>query len=398
MKRAWGLWVAVVVFGTLFSPSGASGQNSPETPADAPARLEAVRLQGLCLLAAPDARAATVKVLRAGEVVRVVSEQGMWTRVEARGGVVGFVSGGYLTGASVEAPALYRDRLVAAARPGPKDAPGTLVGITPGPEPAAQAPAQAPAAQTPVAEAMGTPVPAGTPLAEGQPVSMPSGPADPAAASGASAPPLQRAATPAADPGGIDRLVASVLKDLRQPAESAPTDRLDAAAREYRERKSRYSLEVYLADCTLVLYEKQADGVRRPARTYAVATPAGDVEPPAGWGVITQIEFEPWWRPTENMKRRARQKGRTLPDVMPPGVKNPMGPFKMHLSHGFAFRIHGNNDPKSIGRRVTNGCIRMRNDEGLELARILDVGTEVVIYDHAPPQVGQGAEAAATRP
>jgi lipoprotein-anchoring transpeptidase ErfK/SrfK len=134
----------------------------------------------------------------------------------------------------------------------------------------------------------------------------------------------------------------------------------------------------------LVLYEKLPDGGRRPARTFQVATPAGDVEPPQGWGVITQIEFEPWWRPTENMKRRARQKGRSLPDVMPPGKQNPMGPFKMHLSHGDAFRIHGNNDPKSIGRKVTNGCIRMRNDEGMELARILDVGTEVVFSEHAP--------------
>jgi lipoprotein-anchoring transpeptidase ErfK/SrfK len=202
----------------------------------------------------------------------------------------------------------------------------------------------------------------------------------------------------APDPQGGDRLVAYVLDQLRRPAATQSSDRLDAAGRDHYERKNRYMIEVFLADNTLVLYEKQANGVRRPAKTYRVATPAGDVEAPAGWGVITQIEFEPWWRPTENMKRRAKQKGRSLPDVMPPGVKNPMGPFKMHLSHGFAYRIHGNNDPKSIGRRVTNGCIRMRNDEGLELAKILDVGTEVVISAHASPTVGQGAEAIAPGP
>jgi hypothetical protein len=412
MKRAWGLRVVAVCFVVLFA-STAGGQNPPPqasaSGADggsgqamaavaAPARLEAVRLQGLCLLAAPDSRTATVRVLRAGEVVRVVATQGEWVRIEVRGGVTGFVQGGYLTGASGDVPALYRDKMAEVARrPGPGDAPGTLIEIKAGPQAASQdavPPQSAPAADGAVSgEPAGcgamAPSPA-APTASGVPVT----PVAPAA----HGPTKPGYPAPTLDPQGIDSLVAHVLQELRKPAPSEPSDRREAAAREHHERTSRFAVEVYLDVCKLVLFEKQADGNRHPTRSYAVATPAGDVEPPTGWGVITQIEFEPWWRPTENMKRRAKQKGRTLPDVMPPGAKNPMGPFKMHLSHGFAFRIHGNNDPKSIGRRVTNGCIRMRNDEGLELARILDVGTEVVIYEHAPPKVGQGAEATAARP
>lgn len=361
-------------------PNGADGPNEADAGAASSVRHEAVRLQGLCLLAGPAAGAATKKVLRAGEVIRVIATDGPWVEIEARGGVRGYVLGGYLTGFSLEAP-MYRDRLIQVARrPGAGDAVGSLldtraVSGTQGHDAAAQASAAGPDVHMPV------------------PGAGLSAPSEPSASSAQAA-----AAMPAPDPQGGDRLVAYVLEQLRRPAPPKPADRLDAAGQDHYERKNRYMIEVFLADNMLVLYEKQPDGVRRPAKTYRVATPAGDVEAPAGWGVITQIEFEPWWRPTENMKRRARQKGRTLPDVMPPGVKNPMGPFKMHLSHGFAYRIHGNNDPKSIGRRVTNGCIRMRNDEGLELARILDVGTEVVISGHASPMAGQGVEAVSPRP
>ncbi len=389
MKRAWRFFVGCCVMLAFFFASGARAEEALREPLPAPdsaapasddgltARLEAVRLQGLCLLDAPNARAATRKVLRAGEVVRVVSAADGWVEIAVRGEVRGFVQAGYLTGFSGDVPAPYRDRLERVSRrPGKDDAVGSLVEIG---LPSGHAPPET----EPVSDREQTEPVAGRPSG-GQPAQTGSGPA--AEAAPRSVVPVSGGATglPAPDPGGVDRFLAMVLEDMKSPAGSSPRDRLDAAARAYYERKNRYAIEVFLADCKLVLFEKLPDGVMRPARTFQVATPAGDVESPQGWGVITQIEFEPWWRPTENMKRRARQKGRSLPDVMPPGKKNPMGPFKMHLSHGAAFRIHGNNDPKSIGRKVTNGCIRMRNDEGMELAKILDVGTEVVFSEHAP--------------
>jgi lipoprotein-anchoring transpeptidase ErfK/SrfK len=60
-----------------------------------------------------------------------------------------------------------------------------------------------------------------------------------------------------------------------------------------------------------------------------------------------------------------------------------MGPFKIALSHrtnkGAIYRIHGNNDPKRVGRRVTGGCVVMGNADGLALAHRIRVGTEVNI-------------------
>jgi L,D-transpeptidase YnhG len=60
-----------------------------------------------------------------------------------------------------------------------------------------------------------------------------------------------------------------------------------------------------------------------------------------------------------------------------------MGSFKISLSHvterGQIYRIHGNNNGKRVGRRVTGGCVCMDNKEGLELATTIRKGTEVEI-------------------
>ncbi len=182
---------------------------------------------------------------------------------------------------------------------------------------------------------------------------------------------------PVADGGGLDRFLATLAPSQAVGEPVAPED---AAA--YNARKNHYSIEVHLSQRKLYLYENLPDGSRHLARAYVVAVPGRDMEAPQGWGVVTGISFEPSWRPTPAMKERALKKGKPLPEYVGPGVKdNPMGPFKIILSHGYGFRIHGNNNPNSIGRPVTSGCIRMRNDEGKDMAKLIDVGTEVVFLD-----------------
>ena len=180
---------------------------------------------------------------------------------------------------------------------------------------------------------------------------------------------------PVANGGGLELYIANVGK----PAAPGPAATSDERYAEFAASNNRYSIEVRLSQRRLYLYENLPDGSRRLAQVYTVAVPSRDMEAPQGWGVVTGVSFEPWWRPTPAMKERARKKGKTLPESVPPGVKeNPMGTFKIFLSHGMGFRIHGNNNPGSIGRPVTSGCIRMRNDEGREMAKRIDVGTEVV--------------------
>jgi len=143
-----------------------------------------------------------------------------------------------------------------------------------------------------------------------------------------------------------------------------------------------YEIRVSVKQCKLWLYEKQPGGGEKLVRTYDVATPRPGVPGPEGMGVVTRIDFNPWWVPTENLKRAALRKGRQLPARVRPGSSsNPMGKFKIHLSHGSALRIHGTNQPGLIGRRVSSGCIRMHNEQGLEMARAIDEGTPVVVVD-----------------
>ncbi len=188
--------------------------------------------------------------------------------------------------------------------------------------------------------------------------------------------------------------VAPPSREVEQPASAPSTPQLEVATAPLAEQVTyarlphaqpvRYRIEVSVSKCTLWLYAVKADGSKKLVRPYKVATAKSGTPFPKGVGQVTDIEFEPWWYPTENMKRRALSSGKRLAPVAPGSSRNPMGAFKIHLSHGNnggAFRIHGTNQPSQIGSRVSLGCIRMNNEEGLELARLIDVGTEVeVLY------------------
>lgn len=144
----------------------------------------------------------------------------------------------------------------------------------------------------------------------------------------------------------------------------------------------QYLVKISIERCKLWLYEKLNGGAEKLVRSYDVATPKPGTPGPQGMGYVTRIDFNPWWVPTENLKRAALRKGRRLPDQVRPGSSsNPMGKFKIHLSHGEALRIHGTNKPHLIGRRVSAGCIRMRNDQGLEMAHAINEGTEVLVVE-----------------
>jgi hypothetical protein len=67
-----------------------------------------------------------------------------------------------------------------------------------------------------------------------------------------------------------------------------------------------------------------------------------------------------------------------LPRFMAGGPGNPLGARAMYLG-GTVYRIHGTNDPSTIGKRVSSGCIRMLNDDVIDLYARVNVGTKVVV-------------------
>lgn len=83
---------------------------------------------------------------------------------------------------------------------------------------------------------------------------------------------------------------------------------------------------------------------------------------------------DPHWQPP----RAVRAANPSLPQVVPPGPSNPLGPRALVLGAD-EYAIHGTNAPSSIGRAVSWGCIRMHNADILDLYERVRVGTTVIV-------------------
>jgi lipoprotein-anchoring transpeptidase ErfK/SrfK len=86
----------------------------------------------------------------------------------------------------------------------------------------------------------------------------------------------------------------------------------------------------------------------------------------------------PGWVPTDGEKQRLGN----LPNYVPPGAQNPMGARALYLFAGnrdTQYRIHGTNQPEYIGQAISSGCIRMTNEDVIDLYNRVGVGAPVVV-------------------
>ena len=94
----------------------------------------------------------------------------------------------------------------------------------------------------------------------------------------------------------------------------------------------------------------------------------------SGTNVITRKAEWPGWTPPPEMIKREAAKGRVLPAYMEGGPKNPLGARALYIGSTL-YRIHGSNEPWTIGRAVSSGCIRMLNNDVIHLYEQVKVGT-----------------------
>lgn len=113
------------------------------------------------------------------------------------------------------------------------------------------------------------------------------------------------------------------------------------------------------------------------ARRYGVGTGKPGFEW-AGTHAITRKAEWPGWTPPAEMVQREREKGRILPAFMPGGPENPLGARALYIGSTL-YRIHGTNQPWTIGGAVSSGCIRMRNEDVVDLYERTKVGTKVIV-------------------
>lgn len=110
----------------------------------------------------------------------------------------------------------------------------------------------------------------------------------------------------------------------------------------------------------------------------------------AGNATIKRKAEWPHWSPTENMMNREPARYRHLASGMAGGLDNPLGPRAMYLYQGdrdTMFRIHGTTEPETIGHAVSSGCIRLMNQDVIDLYNRVKIGSRVVVI-----QGGRAAE------
>ena len=93
--------------------------------------------------------------------------------------------------------------------------------------------------------------------------------------------------------------------------------------------------------------------------------------------ITKKAEWPDWTPPPEMIERQPY-----LPRFMAGGPGNPLGARAMYLG-GSVYRIHGTNDPSTIGHRVSSGCIRLTNEDVADLYSRVNVGTKVVVLPMA---------------
>jgi lipoprotein-anchoring transpeptidase ErfK/SrfK len=98
----------------------------------------------------------------------------------------------------------------------------------------------------------------------------------------------------------------------------------------------------------------------------------------SGVAKVGRMQEWPAWVPTQEIRRRLGD----VPAYVNPGPHNPMGARALYLYEGnkdTLYRIHGTNQPEYIGHAISSGCIRMTNEDAIDLYNRVRVGTFVVV-------------------
>ncbi|EPG4957779.1 TPA: L,D-transpeptidase [Citrobacter amalonaticus] len=138
----------------------------------------------------------------------------------------------------------------------------------------------------------------------------------------------------------------------------------------------RQGIVVNVAEMRLYYYPNGSNTVE----IFPIGIGQAGRETPRNW--VTRVERKqeaPSWTPTANTRREYASRGESLPAFVPAGPDNPMGLYAIYI--GKLYAIHGTNANFGIGLRVSQGCIRLRNDDIEHLFQNVPVGTRVQIID-----------------
>ena len=144
----------------------------------------------------------------------------------------------------------------------------------------------------------------------------------------------------------------------------------------------REGIVINLAEYRLYYFPKDRDVVY----TFPLGIGREGWGSPVGTTKITAKTPNPTWTPPASIKAEHAANGDPLPNVVPAGPANPLGPFKFTLGMP-GYLIHGSNAKFGIGTGTSHGCFRMFNQNVLQMASMVPVGTPVRIINE-PYKIG----------
>ena len=132
------------------------------------------------------------------------------------------------------------------------------------------------------------------------------------------------------------------------------------------------------------LYLVQGEGM---AMRYGIGVGKAGLEFEGGARIGRKAEW-PRWTPTPSMIKREPERNLQWAGGMEPGLTNPLGPRALYLykdGKDTLFRIHGTSEPWSIGKAVSSGCVRLFNQDIIDLYGRVPSGSRVVVLQHQAP-------------
>ena len=148
----------------------------------------------------------------------------------------------------------------------------------------------------------------------------------------------------------------------------------------------RDGITLNIAEYRMYFYPESAPGT---VRSYAHGVGRQDWQTPLGRTTVAKKVKDPAWHPPESIRREHAANGDFLPEIVPPGIHNPLGAYALYLNLPGDYRIHGTDIDKifGIGMQITHGCVRMYPEDIDALYHAVDIGTPVYIVKQ-PIKVG----------
>ena len=169
----------------------------------------------------------------------------------------------------------------------------------------------------------------------------------------------------------------SDMLDIREPQLQAPATLNNGQPRQSAIPRETVAYSGPHAPGTIIISTKERRLYFVLPGNQAVRYGVGVGRPGFEWSgtkVVSQKKEWPDWTPPAQMLKRRPD----LPRHMDGGLNNPLGARAIYLS-GTLYRIHGSNEPETIGQAVSSGCIRMTNEDVTDLFERVKVGTRVTV-------------------